>query len=293
MTPATVPAGSAPILTPVRYRVTVEHERRDPIGYAFSQRSSTWLVDLDDVPTLPGPLRHLVAFRTADHLLRPGDLADTTLRAVVDGYLATAGVARPARVLMLANPRVLGYVFNPLSVFYCLDADGRTTHVIAEVRNTYRGKHSYLLEPDHHGRSETDKTFYVSPFYPVDGRYTMSLPTPGARLAVTVTMRREAERPFVALMTGTRVPDRPSSLWAALRTPLATRAVMFGIKRHGIRLYTKGLRPFGRRPQDLTTTADTEPTGGAARPRHGAGDTVDPTLTPVTSDRPASESAVR
>ena len=231
---------STPV-TPAYYPVRISHQRRDPIEYGFVQRSATWLIDIDAVPSLPAGLRWLAGFPAGDHLGGRG----STLRESVDAVLSDAGIASPHRVLMLANPRVLGYVFNPLTVFYCLDAQTNMTHLVAEVRNTYGGRHDYVLEPDAHGRADTEKVFYVSPFYPVDGEYSMRLPIPDERLQVTVTMRRPGDRPFVAALTGERRGGR-SSLWRALRSPLSTRAVMFGIKRHGIRLYTKGLRPVDR-----------------------------------------------
>ncbi len=80
---------------------------------------------------------------------------------------------------MLSNARSLGYVFNPLSLFWCHDPDGSLRCVIAEVHNTYGGKHCYLITPDDAGRAETEKRFYVSPFYPVDGFYRMSVAEPG------------------------------------------------------------------------------------------------------------------
>lgn len=238
--------------TPARYAVDITHRRRDPLDYRFRQRSSTWLVDLDAVPQLPRGLRWLAAFHSGDHLGAPDD----SLRANVDAFLRSHGIGRPARVLMLANPRVLGYVFNPLTVFYCLGPDDVAHHVVAEVRNTYGGRHCYLLRPGPDGRAEADKAFYVSPFYPVDGRYTMRLPTPGEELLVNVTLHRAGERAFTAVLTGRRCGS--ASLWAAMRTPLATRAVMFGIKRHGIMLYSKGLRPHPRTPQapPVRTTAE-------------------------------------
>ena len=231
---------SAAPQTPARYAVEISHHRRDPVDYRFTQRSSTWLVDLDAVPRLPRGLRWLAAFRSADHL----GASDSSLRANVDGFLRSNGIGTPTRVLMLANPRVLGYVFNPLSVFYCLGPDGTVHHVVAEVRNTYGGRHCYMLTPDPDGRAEADKAFYVSPFYPVDGHYTMRVPLPADELLVNVTLHRDAERPFAAVLTGRRCAS--ATLWTALRSPLTTRAVMFGIKRHGIMLYSKGLRPHPR-----------------------------------------------
>jgi len=236
------PADEATPITPARYDARISHRRRDPLEHGFEQRSSTWLIDLDQVPELPRGLRWLCRFSAADHLGEP----EYSLRANVNAFLAGHGVARPAKVLMLANPRVLGYVFNPLSVFYCYDRDGQLAHTVAEVRNTYGGRHSYLLSTDDRGNARTEKLFYVSPFYPVDGDYTMRLPQPGAELTVTVTLHRTGDRPFSAVLTGRRSGAEPASLWSALRTPLATRAVMIGIKRHGITLYAKGLRPLPR-----------------------------------------------
>lgn len=227
--------------SPARYAVRINHRRRDPIDYGFSQRGGSWLVDLDRLPELPGPFRRLARFDAADHLGDPG----RTLRQNLDGLLAEHGRPAPARVLMLANPRVLGYVFNPLTVFYCYDAAGRLTGTVAEVHNTYRGRHAYLVDPDEHGRASVAKAFYVSPFYPVDGEYRMRLPEPAETLSLAVTLHRPGDRPFTATVTGHRAgPAR--SLWPALRTPLATRAVMLGIRRHGITLYLKGLRPYPR-----------------------------------------------
>ncbi len=237
--------------TPARYDLRITHHRRDPIDYRFEQHGSSWLIDLDEVPRLPGGLRRLCQFASADHLGDPG----ASLRSNLDSFLENNQVRRPSKILMLANPRVLGYVFNPLSVFYCYDEQNRISHTVAEVRNTYGGRHSYLLAADESGHAEHPKLFYVSPFYPVDGHYTVRLPEPGARLSVTVTLHRQDERPFAAVLTGRRLAT-PASLWSALRSPLATRAVMFGIKRHGIILYLKGLRPFPRESRTAEQTAD-------------------------------------
>jgi len=232
---------------PAYYDIDITHHRRDPIDYSFSQRSHIWLIDLDDVTRLPRGLGRLCHFSSVDHAERTArkDHGRQSLRQLMDRWLAEQGVAAPNTILMLANPRILGYVFNPLSVFYCLQATGAITHVVAEVRNTYGGRHCYLLLPDSNGDAETNKEFYVSPFYPVDGLYRMRLPRPGDDLLVSVSLQRCTDRPFSAVMTGTRRGDT-ATLWTALRHPLTTRAVMFGIKRHGITLYRKGLRPFSR-----------------------------------------------
>lgn len=240
-------------ITPARYDVEISHRRHDPISYGFRQRSSMWLVDLDALPELPRGLRRLAHFTSRDHL---GD-ARSSLRANLNRFLAEHALPAPARILMLANPRVLGYVFNPLTVFYCYDEHGRLDYTVAEVRNTYGGRHTYLVRTDANERAVTDKVFYVSPFYPVDGHYTMALPEPGPKLTVTVTLHRAGEKPFAAVMQGER-SSAPASLWSALRSPLTTRAVMYGIKRHGIALFIKGLRPY---PRGQVVPTESDPAG--------------------------------
>jgi DUF1365 family protein len=125
---------------------------------------------------------------------------------------------------------VLGHVFNPLSLYWCEAPGG--THVVAEVHNTYGERHGYLLRP---GQDRIGKEFFVSPFYPVDGTYRMSLPEPGDRLAVSVTLHRPGDRPFVATVRGERVRGRP------VRRALATLAVPIRIRRQGIGLCLRGL----------------------------------------------------
>ena len=92
------------------------------------------------------------------------------MRANVEAFLAQHGVdLAGGRVLMAANPRSLGYCFNPISVFWCFDAAGAQAGVVVEVHNTYGDRHAYLVHPDEQGRARTDKAMYVSPFHGVDG----------------------------------------------------------------------------------------------------------------------------
>jgi DUF1365 family protein len=150
---------------------------------------------------------------------------------------------------MLTHARVLGYVFNPLTVYWCHAADGALACVVAEVHNTYGQRHCYLLRTDARGRAEVAKEFYVSPFYPVDGSYRMSLPEPGDRLSLTIALHRPGEAPFVASVRGHRRAATPAGLLAAAaRHPWSTAAVTARIHAQGLRLYARGLR-VARRPR--------------------------------------------
>ena len=149
--------------------------RTAPLRNVFTYGTYQWLVDLDDLPR-PGPCCGAGRLPGPRSPGRPA----RRIRANLDRFLATHDVdLGGGRVLMLAHARVLGYVFNPLTVYWCHRADGALACVVAEVHNTYGQRHAYLLRTDRRGRAQTAKEFYVSPFYPVDGRYRMSLPEPG------------------------------------------------------------------------------------------------------------------
>jgi DUF1365 family protein len=209
------------------------------VRYGFRYRTYLWLVDLDDLPTLPWWLRQLAGFRAEDHLGRDG----AALRAGVEEYLATHGIdLRGGPIRMLAHARVLGHIFNPLTLYWCGYSNGAPACVVAEVHNTYGGRHQYLLRPDGQGRVEVTKRFPVSPFFPVDGAYRIRVPPPGERLAVGVTLRRNGTTVFVACLTGRRRPATAGALLRLVaRHPLATLAVSAGIRFHGVRLYLRGL----------------------------------------------------
>lgn len=241
------------------YDVLVEHRRSQTLDDAFTHRMYLWLVDLDDLPRSP-LLRGLgIAFRGADHLGHP----ERSIRENLDAFLAAEGRDRPARVLMLAHPRTLGHAFNPITLYWCHAASGQLTAVVAEVHNTYRGRHHYLLDVDDAGRARVDKTFYVSPFFPVDGEYRMRVPEPGETLSATVVLRRAPDDPaehadrgletaFVATMRGTRRPATGRAIAAAvLRHPLVTQRVSLAIRRRGISLWWRGLPVIGRTAADV------------------------------------------
>jgi hypothetical protein len=214
------------------YEVTISHARSAPLRNVFRYRGYLWLVDLDHLPRVPW----LVRFRARDHL---GD-SRASIRANLEAFLAARGVdLGGGRVTMLAQARVLGYVFNPLTVYWCHRPDDTLACVVAEVHNTYRQRHAYLLPG---ARAEVPKQFYVSPFYPVDGRYRMSLPEPDATLALSVRLDRPDGHSFAASVRGQAVPATARALLAAVvRYPWSTAAVSARIRWQGVRLYLRGL----------------------------------------------------
>jgi DUF1365 family protein len=222
----------------------VRHSRRTPVTRAFRYRTYQWLVDLDR----PLPRwRPLVSFEPADHL-GPGT---GPLRDKLAAFLAGQGIRLDPgdRVLMLANGRQAGHVFDPLTVFWCLAADGAVRHVVLEVHNTYGERHAQLLRLDGDGRGTLPKEFYVSPFLTVEGRYDVTVRLSPERVAVAVRLVQHGEPVFAATFAGRPRPaSRRVALAAALRTPLVAHRVSALIRWHGIRLWLRGLPVVRRTP---------------------------------------------
>ncbi|MDX3056102.1 DUF1365 domain-containing protein [Streptomyces sp. NE06-03E] len=231
------------------YPCAITHVRTAPRRYALRHRTYLWLVDPDHPPRLPAVLRPLAGFDARDHF---GGTAPT-VRAGLERFLRARGVdLADGTVTMLTQARVLGHVFNPLTVYWCHRPDGTPLCVVAEVHNTYGERHCYLLHPDEAGRAATRKDFYVSPFFPVDGGYRMRLPQPGPRLDLTVHLERQGARPFTATVRGTRRPGTPAQLLRLfLRHPFSTVVVSAAIRLHGIRLFLRRL-PVQPRPRHRT-----------------------------------------
>lgn len=224
----------------------VTHSRRTPLRHGFRYRVFLWLVDVDRLPALPWYLRAFTTFRAADHLGRP----DRTLRENVDHLLARHGLdlGPGSTILMLANARVLGHVFDPLSVFWCFDRAGALRCVVAEVHNTYGERHAYLLRPDADGQAVTDKQFYVSPFNDLSGQYELRFGLTATSVSTSVVLLRDARLVFSATFAGHCTPATPSNvLRAQLRHPFMTHRVSALIRLHGVVLWFRRL-PVVPRP---------------------------------------------
>lgn len=229
-------------MVPALYEAEVAHIRTKALHNAFSHRVYLWLVDLDDLPRLPRWLAPFARFEARDHR-HDGDDPARSIRDNLTDWLTDAGVHLDGgRILMLANARSLGHVFNPISLFWCHRADGDLECVVAEVHNTYGGRHRYLLYPDARGVAHAEKTFYVSPFLTVDGEYRMRVPLPGEHLTVAVTLHQNGRPALTATVTGTRRSATKGELIRTLlRMPFVTYRTSALIRRHGIALWLRRL----------------------------------------------------
>lgn len=229
----------------------IGHRRVAPIRHAFRHRVHLWLVDLDDLPRPPAWLRPVATFSARDHLGGTREDASDDIKANVVRYLDVRGVRLDdtGRIVMLANARTFGHVFDPLSVYWCFTGDGRLRCVVAEVHNTFGERHAYLLEPDADGRAEADKQFHVSPFNDTSGRYTLRFRLDRERVRVEVALHREGRRMFDASFAGAPTPaTRRRVVAATLRRPLMAQRVSALIRLHGVWLWLRRLPVVPRRP---------------------------------------------
>lgn len=246
MTPAPIPVDLPDL--PALVVGQVHHSRHRPLGYAFTHRHYQWLVDLDRTTPLPWWLRRVARVRPADHLAGSPDVA--ALRANVLRVAARDGVdvTSVTRIVLLAHARVLGHAFDPLSVFWCLDAAGLVRAVVLEVHNTYGGRHAYVVTPDARGGAKVDKTFPVSPFNDVDGTYAVALRLSPQRVSVAIRLRVDGRLVLTASVTGRCVRATPAAVARVLVShPVMTQQVSALIRYHGVRLWARRL-PVRPRP---------------------------------------------
>ncbi|MEM9146494.1 MAG: DUF1365 domain-containing protein [Pseudomonadota bacterium] len=232
------------------YAGHVMHMRLTPFAHRFRYRVFTMLLDVDRIEQTLKPLRllrferwGLLSFRLRDHGPRDG----TALRPWVEAELARSGRPRPDQIWLLSFPRILGYAFNPLSVYFCCDATGRLDSVIYEVKNTFGDQHTYVLDaaadPDGAIRHQADKGFFVSPFIGMDQTYAFTIRPPRARLSVRIRQRDETGPWLIATQTGRRRPLNDAELlrqWLA--HPLMTAKVIVMIHWQALRLWLRGAR---------------------------------------------------
>lgn len=239
------------------YRTSVMHRRVDATSYRFDYRVFNLLVDIDRLDELDGSLRlfshnrrNLIAIHDRDHGPKDGK----PLRPWVEGILHRHGIdGGRGRIELFCMPRVLGYVFNPLSLYYCHDERERLIAVLCEVRNTFGEWHGYLI---HDGgcplafplRHQAAKVFHVSPFLEQTGTYRFRLAEPGERFALGIRYEQAGQPVMVATQTGRRQPLTDTAIARAVAAmPLMTFKVVAAIHWQAAKLWMRGAA-FHRKP---------------------------------------------
>lgn len=235
--------------TPALVAGHVSHTRLEKMTRKFRHSTYQWLVDLDQIPVYPWYLRAFTGFSSKDHLGQP----ELSIRRNVEHFLeiSNLGDQLPARILMLANARILGYTFDPLTVFWCLDREENVLYILAEVRNTYGQRHVYLVRPNSSGRAEVQKQFHVSPFMDVSGDYKMRFTLTPESISTSITLMKNEETAFTAAFIGHPVPATvPKVISQIISNPFITQRTTAMIRIHGIWLWLKRLPIFPLPPHD-------------------------------------------
>ena len=254
------------------YHGETTHRRQGAVRHRFRYRLFQLLLDIDRVDEdLKGlwMLRHgrfgLFSFADRDHGHRDG----APLRGWVEERLAQAGVTATARrIRLLAMPRVLGFVFNPISLFYVDDGEGRLEAVIYEVNSTFGQTHAYVAPASGAGpqRHTAGKKLFVSPFYAVDGAYRFDVSPPDERLTLTIVKSVGDQPDFLATLSARRETVTNRSLFRLFfGFPLMTARVVAAIHWQAVRLLVKGVPLVARAPAPnigmSAAVQDTRPAG--------------------------------
>jgi len=234
------------------YTGTVAHKRTRPKENSFRYQVYFLYLDLAELDELDAGLKRfshnghaLSQLRDRDHGPRDG----SPLRPWIDALLARANIdLEGGRVCLLTFPRVLGFGFYPVSMWYCFHADGTPRAVLAEVHNTFGGRHNYLLHNggnlfDLSSKPTVDKVFSVSPFIPMDARYEFRLTEPGESLHVGIYDYVEGPLLLVAGLDLTAQELTDEAIARAVRRfgPMSLRAWLL-IHAQAIRIVSKGIR---------------------------------------------------
>ena len=255
------------------------HHRFAPKPHRFAYRIFLFALDLDELETLPRRLRlfsrhrrNLYSFRDRDYLpvgelphfsgapatpgRATGELPVPALKQRVAAYLAGRGVdLAGGRVVLVTLPRVFGYLFNPVSFYFCFDRTGAPLAALAEVTNTFREMKPFLLGPETRRDAaagtafhlRTPKYFYVSPFSDMDVAFDFTLRNPGERLSVQIDDYEGANRTLTSTLVGARQPLTDAKLaWFTLKYPFVTLKIIALIHWHALQLWWKKVPWFAK-----------------------------------------------
>lgn len=238
------------------YSGWITHSRLVPRRHRFRYRVWWMLIDIDELGTLDRILQLFSHNRFNLCALHDSDYGHGSvgLRGYVEGRLSDAGLSHAsARIELLTMPRLCGYAFNPLSIFFCRDAAGTVAAIIYEVHNTFGERHSYVIEAADTGsgivRHTAAKAFYVSPFMNNTQDYAFRVHVPCESVAVAISASQDGENVIHTALHGRRLPLTSAALLSrCIAHPLLTLKVIGAIHWEAFRIWSKGVAIRPHRP---------------------------------------------
>lgn len=253
------------------YQGEVVHRRMTPLHHELRYRVVNLFADIDELPQLGRRLKLFSynafnLFSIDDHGHGRGD--GTPLRDHVWTFARQVETRAPiTRIFMFCYPRLLGMVFNPITVYYCLDRQDQLQATLYEVNNTFGERHTYALAYDGPSGQACDKLFYVSPFNDVSGRYEFRAEAPGGKLKLAITLMRDEKPCLSAWFSGSRLELSDGALLrAALAVPVQPLKVYGGIHLEAARLWLKGLA-LQQRPEPPSAPVSIHPSDASTHER--------------------------
>lgn len=244
--------GQTPNPAAVLYRADVMHARLKPFGHRFNYKVFNLLIDISDLNSASdiSPLFSVNRFNLLSFYEKDHSENGRELKPYIDGLLAKAELnGQVSRVLLLCYPRVLGFVFNPISVYFCYFENGQLAACIYEVRNTFGNRHTYVAKVEDGELSDAGlrqtraKLLHVSPFVSMEATYQFRVFPPGETVRVRI-LETEGGSPLLsATLIGTQKPlTSISILKECIRAPVMTLKVVAGIHFEALKLWLKGAR---------------------------------------------------
>ena len=232
------------------YNGKVFHKRFKPKIHFFKYKVFSLLLDLDEIDTIDNNINifsynnfNLISFYDRDH----GDRDGSSIREWVIKKLKSNNIeCKDIKIKLLCYPRILGYVFNPLSIFFVYDNNSSLVSILYEVKNTFGEQHTYIFRINSNSdliENNCNKKFYVSPFMDLNSKYYFKILNPNEKLSVAIDQRDQEGKLLFASQDGIRANLTTKNLILAyLKNPLMTIKIISAIHYEAFRLWLKGIK---------------------------------------------------
>ena len=231
------------------YNGTVIHKRFKPKIHFFKYKVFSLLLDLSDLNRLDKDISffsyntfNLISFFDKDHGERDGSsLFEWVKKSLVENNINSENI----KIKLLCYPRIFGYVFNPLSVFFVYDNQENLISILYEVKNTFGEQHTYIFKVENNNllQHNCSKKFHVSPFIEMNCNYFFRILKPAEKISVIIDQYQLDDKIFFASQDGRRVDFNSKELLKSyIKHPLMTFKVISAIHFEAFKLWFKGIR---------------------------------------------------